>query len=169
MLSPEVTLGRKLLQSRGPLQGRSSRTLRSPLWHTGVSFPSRGALKQSGNGHGTQAYPRSEERPPGKATAPNSDLTGPSSSVPQRRRQVDLSQNGYFVSLSLSLSFFRQGYGLSLSLSTRQEGKHGPVQPPARARAPAVHGRVRNILVGGSPPQARLYSVWPLKKKKSPS
>ena len=104
MLSPEVTLGRKLLQSRGPLQGRSSRTLRSPLWHTGVSFPSRGALKQSGNGHGTQAYPRSEERPPGKATAPNSDLTGPSSSVPQRRRQVDLSQNGYSLSLSLSLS-----------------------------------------------------------------
>ena len=70
----------------------------------GVSSPSRGALKQSGNGHGAQAYLRSEERPPGKATAPNSDLTGPSSSAPRRRRQVDLSQNGYFISLSLSLS-----------------------------------------------------------------
>ena len=31
------------------------------------------------------------------------------------------------------------------SLSTRQEGKHGPAQPPARERAPAVQGTPRIV------------------------
>ena len=69
--------------------------------------PPSGALKQSGNGHKAQAYLRSEERPPGRATAPNSDLTGPSSSAPRRRRQVDLSLS-LSLALSLSLILLRQ-------------------------------------------------------------
>ena len=101
---PRKHLGLEALAvTRSPPKSKLSNFTVTFMAH-GVSSPSRGALKQSGNGHGAQAYPRSEERPPGKATAPNSDLTGPSSSVPQRRRQVDLSQNGYSLSLSLSLS-----------------------------------------------------------------
>ena len=64
------------------------------------------------------------------------------------------------VTFEDSVSVPQAEVSLSLSLSTRQEGKHGPVQPPARARAPAVHGRVRNILVGGfAPPGSALQRM----------
>ena len=104
---PRKHLGPEALAvTRSPPKSKLSNFTVTFMAH-GVSSLPRGALKQSGNGHGAQAYPRSEERPPGKATAPNSDLTGPSSSAPRRRRQVDLSQNGYSLSLSLSLSLYQ--------------------------------------------------------------
>ena len=76
------------------------------------------------------------------------------------------------LSLSLSLSqLSRKRCGKvpptprahTLSLALALPGKRcRAVRPTPRARTrPAVHGRVRNILVGGLPPQARLYSVWP--------
>ena len=92
-LGPEA-----LAVTRSPPKSKLSNFTVTFMAH-GVSSPSRGALKQSGNGHGAQAYLRSEERPPGKATAPNSDLTGPSSSAPEG--------DGRSSNLSLSLSLCR--------------------------------------------------------------
>ena len=84
----------------------------------------------------TQAFPRSKDRPPGEYAAPNSKLTRPSLSAPRRKRRVDLSQNGYSLSLSLSF-FFREGRG------TVEEEGEGATLFPGASRPPKLLGEAR--------------------------
>ena len=74
-------------------------------------------LEQSSDGYWTQASPRLTPRPP-SGKAGNSQLSQRAVlRRPPRERQVDLSQNGYSLSLSLFFFFFHRVISLHLYIS----------------------------------------------------
>ena len=108
MISPASALRMKVLQSRGPPQGRSVRSLPSRIWHTGP-FP-----KQSGSRYETQASPRLK----GTSTLQGCwEQPAASEGRLQAPPATDLSSSSLSLSLSLLLRGWGAGPSLSLSLS----------------------------------------------------